>query len=448
MDGLVPLPFRRVGIDGVGGHHPAGGVDGRHLDAGADAGIEPEDGVVTSGRGQQQILEVGGEDLDGRRFRRLAQAHLQVQVEAREELDLPGPAHHLRQPVVGSAAAVFDAEAGGDARFAVGGRGLVFVDDQLQRQHPFVLAAEERQGAVGGDLRNGLLVLEVVLEARRLGARFAQQAGAQDALSPEPFAQFTRQLGILGEALHEDLLGALQRGLGVRHPLPGVHVTGSGGLWIERRVLQQGIGQRLQSGLAGDLRLGAPLGLVGEVEILQSRLGVRHQNGLLQFRGELLLPGDGLENGGAPLFQLAQVVKPLLQGTQLGIVQAAGDLLAVAGDEGNRGAVVQQLYGGFHLAGACTEFLGDTLFDLHGVPGVVRLSGVGILPEVSGEPPAIRDAGGLDKHQRIRHAGAGFERSGSDVPLRTPEDVGHAPLCPTYGAARAAVFLLQPKQGI
>ena len=36
---------------------------------------------------------------------------------------------------------------------------------------------------------------------------------------------------------------------------------------------------------------------------------------------------------------------------QLGVVEAAGDLLAVAGDEGNGGAFVQQSDGGLDLMG-------------------------------------------------------------------------------------------------
>src|SRR5690606_42084072 len=55
-----------------------------------------------------------------------------------------------------------------------------------------------------------------------------------------------------------------------------VRVDEAGGEVVrhQRGVGQQPIGQRLQPGLARDLRAGAPLGLVGQVEVFQARLAV------------------------------------------------------------------------------------------------------------------------------------------------------------------------------
>src|SRR5690606_41594512 len=44
----------------------------------------------------------------------------------------------------------------------------------------------------------------------------------------------------------------------------------------------------------------------------------------------------------------------------LGVIQTAGDLLAVAGDEGHAGALVEQGYGGHHLFGAHGQFGSNT----------------------------------------------------------------------------------------
>ena len=93
-----------------------------------------------------------------------------------------------------------------------------------------------------------------------------------------------------------------------------------------------------------------------------------------------------LQDRGAPLLQLAQVAQPLLELAQLGVVEAAGRLLAVAGDERHGGAVVEQLDGGGHLRHLHAELLGDARYDLQlGGHGVLlgRLRGGG---SIAGAP--------------------------------------------------------------
>src|SRR5690606_39747835 len=102
--------------------------------------------------------------------------------------------------------------------------------------------------------------------------------------------------------------------------------------------------------------LGAALGLVGRVQVFQALLGIGGGNLLLQLGRQLALLGDRIQDGAASLFELAQVAQPHFQVAQHGVVQAAGGLFAVAGDEGHRGAVVEQFYGGGHLGGAGAEF--------------------------------------------------------------------------------------------
>ena len=85
---------------------------------------------------------------------------------------------------------------------------------------------------------------------------------------------------------------------------------------------------------------------------------------------ELALAADRLQHRGPALLQLAQVAQPLLQRAQLGVVERAGDLLAVAGDERHGGAAVEQLHGRAHLAFGDAELVGDPLVnrlghDLH-----------------------------------------------------------------------------------
>ena len=115
--------------------------------------------------------------------------------------------------------------------------------------------------------------------------------------------------------------------------------------------------------LLQDLRLGAALGLVGQVEIFEPLLGVGVLDVVLQFRRQLALFLDAGQHGGASLLQFAQIAEPLFERAQLGVVEAARDLLAVTGDEGHGRALVEQLDGGENLGRADTEFLGDAMFD-------------------------------------------------------------------------------------
>ena len=113
-------------------------------------------------------------------------------------------------------------------------------------------------------------------------------------------------------------------------------------LRVERGIGKQRIGQRLQPGLARDLRARAPLGLIRQVNVFQRLLGCGRFDGAAQFVGELPLLFDGRQDHVAPLFQLAQIQQPLFEIAQLRVVQIAGDFLAIARDEGHGGAFVEQ----------------------------------------------------------------------------------------------------------
>src|SRR6202012_4332467 len=94
--------------------HLAGRVDHRDLRAGAEAGVEAHRGALPGRRREEQVLEVGGEDVDGRGLGGLPQAHAQVDAEVDEYARAPGPANGVFQPLVGRTALVADAERLGD----------------------------------------------------------------------------------------------------------------------------------------------------------------------------------------------------------------------------------------------------------------------------------------------------------------------------------------------
>ncbi len=74
--------------------------------------------------------------------------------------------------------------------------------------------------------------------------------------------------------------------------------------------------------------------------------------GCPQLVGELALLFDGGQHGLTTLVELTQVTQALLERAQLAVVEAAGDLLAVPGDERDRRALVQELDGCGYLPSA------------------------------------------------------------------------------------------------
>ena len=129
-------------------------------------------------------------------------------------------------------------------------------------------------------------------------------------------------------------------------------------------VAEQQVGQRLQAGLAGDLRLGTPFRLVGQVEVFQPGLGVGGADLGLELVGQLALGGDLLQDRVPALVEFAQVAQALLERAQLRVVERAGGLLAVPGDERHGGAAVEQFDRGADLPDGHAQLVGDPL--VHG----------------------------------------------------------------------------------
>ncbi len=367
-DRLVPAPPRFVRIDRFGGHDLAGRVNHRDLHTRAQARIETHGHPGAGGRGEQDVAQVDGEHPHRGVLGRLPQAHPQVDVEMDENACAPSPAHGVHQPAVGRAAQVGDGEAFGD-RHLVGARrgGLPrcgLLDDIVLRlqgevEDLLLLATEQREDPVRGQLGERLGELEVVGE---LGAGILltlAYPGGEPAPRPHPLAQGPDQVGVLGEPLDQDRACTVQRGRDVVDAALGVDERCRGQLRVEGRIAQQRLGQRFETGLPGDLRLGTAFGLVRQVDVLEARLRVGCHDLRLEGVVQLALRADRLEDRGASLLQLTQVPQPLLKGAQLRVVEHAGRFLAVAGDERHGGPAVEQVHGRGHLALTHAELLGD-----------------------------------------------------------------------------------------
>lgn len=237
---------------------------------------------------------------------------------------------------------------------------------QFQEQDFLAARTEQRQQPVRGNLRQRFGVFEVVAVLGALLFLAFGDTGTDDPVFAKPAAQLADQRGVFTPTLHQDCARAFQRGLGVGHALVGIDEGGTEHLRVQVWIGEQAISERFQPGFARDLGAGAALGLVRQVQIFQARLGIGAKDLVAEVVGELALFVDAGQHGGAAVFQLAQVGQAGFQVAQLGVVQAAGDFLAVAGNERDAGAFVQQGDGGTRLGRLGTDFIGDGLGDLLG----------------------------------------------------------------------------------
>ncbi len=169
------------------------------------------------------------------------------------------------------------------------------------------------------------------------------------------------ELGTLGDPLGHDMPRAGQRF--IRRGDLLFCADESGREPVERHagipLLPKIAGQRLQPLIARNGRLGPPLGLVRQIQVFQLVLFQHGRDPRAQFRSELALLADGVKHGAPAIFQLAKVLQLFLNGADLHLVQIPGDFFAVARNEGNRAAVVQQSDGGRQAGGRHAELHGD-----------------------------------------------------------------------------------------
>ena len=184
--------------------------------------------------------------------------------------------------------------------------------------------------------------IEIALELLAFGLLALAHGRNHQPARPHLLAQPSDQIGVLGEALDQNGARALERGGDIGHLLFGIDEARGRHFRLVLRLRQQQFGQRLKPGLLGDLRLGATLRLERQIDVFQAPLAVGGKDRRFQRGVELALFADRIEDRDAALFKFAQVGQALFQGAQLRVVQPAGDFLAVARHERNRGAAVEQ----------------------------------------------------------------------------------------------------------
>ena len=203
----------------------------------------------------------------------------------------PSVTHAVAQPFVARAATIRHAEFGGYFRFKRAGRvGRQFgLGLQYKLKSLFLFAAHERENAMRGQLVQRLGEIEIIGEFGACRLLAVAHFGDDAPAVPKILAQRANQLRVFGKTLNENRARALQRSLG--------RLDGFGGFNERKRCLarvfggvrDQQIGQRLKASLARDHRLGATLGLEGQINVFQPRLAVGCINGRAQSVVELAL---------------------------------------------------------------------------------------------------------------------------------------------------------------
>ena len=166
--------------------------------------------------------------------------------------------------------------------------------------------------------------------------------------------------GILGHGLADDVAGAFERGLHIRHL--GGDETGGELFRVAGAIREDRLGQRREPLFARRLGAVAPFGAEGEVEVFEPDAGRRRHDRGRERVGQLALLTDRFQHRLTARFKITQIGQARFERAQLGIVETARRLLPVASDEGHRRAAIDQRDRRRDLFGARTDLLGDDPF--------------------------------------------------------------------------------------
>ena len=329
--------FAGVGVDDVVCEEFAGLVDDGDLAAGAQAGVDAEDGDGASWRAEEKVEEVVAEDLNCVGIGAFLELEAELGLDGGAEQALPAvfdSQEEVRGPVAFCAEDVSAEEGGCTER-------LQF-DEEVEDALAFTAAYGEH--AVGGDGFGSLAVVVVHLEFCLLVDGVKRLAADDDALVVHELAGNFAEVSGLADDFGHDVAGSFECILGGEDGFFGIDEGGgegtegsSGGL-----LVPQVEGKRLQALFAGDGGFGAALGPVGQVKVLQLALVEGRFDAELEVVGKLTLFCDGGKYGFTSCGEVAEVGELLLDGADLDLVEVAGCFLTIACDEGDCAAFVQQ----------------------------------------------------------------------------------------------------------
>ena len=223
---------------------------------------------------------------------------------------------------------------------------LVVVGRDADAEDALCFASPHGKQTVRGTAPEGLLPVEIVGEFGSLVSvgLGLDDLGGDDGLTAEGTPELLAAALVLADGLGDDVLSAFE----------GDGDGGDGGgddealgcsLWVALSLKEENMGQWLKTLFPGHLGTCAPLGLVGEIDILQFVGIPAVGNALLQFGRHLVEVGDGLCDGLFPFLYFLQSLVVVADGGNQHLVESAGALLTVAGDERDGASLVEQCEG-------------------------------------------------------------------------------------------------------
>jgi len=146
---------------------------------------------------------------------------------------------------------------------------LVMRQVEVDFENAFLLAAQQGERAMRWHVGDVLVELEIVGELCALCFLAFHDAGGELAAAPHFLADLADERGRFRHAFNQDAACALKRAVCTFNALVSGEIGQRFRDRVQRRVGQQPIDERLKPLFARDARLGAALGTIGRIKILE-----------------------------------------------------------------------------------------------------------------------------------------------------------------------------------
>ena len=329
--------------------------------AGSISRVERQHARAAHGAGRQKAFKVFGEHVDSLGLRAHGELRAGLAFERRRHEALvaigDGGIEHGREHAV--AAWPAGAQACG---------GFVGVDVHAHTQLALALAAVNREHAVVGNLAQGLVVVVVRLVRSRLVgvSGFDHDVGgvvSEGAQVGDAFRVFRDGFGNDVARARERCLGRVEAGF-FRYICCG-RVEGRA---FRGRLHNDHVRERLEPRFARFLRARQALFAERLVEVFNALQLLSFADLSLELGRELALGVNERDDVFFSLLKVAQIRQPLVERAQRDVVHAAGGFFAVARDEGNGIALVDELDGRFDVVGLQIELARELFNQIHRAP--------------------------------------------------------------------------------